>query len=99
MANALLDFAVSRVFPALTAELAELQPLSRRLLVFRGRVVFVLAVGTLQSHDFAGHVELLLLIALRPGPLGLVRVQARISAGALAPAENPAKRMESPCHY
>jgi hypothetical protein len=61
--NALLDFAVSCVFPAFAAEFAELQPLGRCLLVLRGRVVLVLAVDTLQSHDFAGHVELLRLIA------------------------------------
>ncbi len=42
-----------RVLPARVAELLELKPSGRRLLVLRGRVVPVLAIRTLQGNDLA----------------------------------------------
>src|SRR5262245_47558061 len=46
-------FLVGRVGPAPTAELLELEPLGRSLLVLRRRVVAALALGTLESNHVA----------------------------------------------
>src|SRR5271166_5412777 len=51
----LLRFLVQRVLAALPAELAELQPPCRGLLVLGGGVVTVLALSTLQRNNLARH--------------------------------------------
>jgi hypothetical protein len=51
----LFHFLMRRVLAATAAEFLELQPLRRRLLVLRGRVVPLFALATLQRHNFSGH--------------------------------------------
>src|SRR5271166_6601967 len=52
----LLHFFMRRVLTALAAEFIKFQPARRRLLVFRGGVVAVLAVSTLQRNNLSRHL-------------------------------------------
>jgi hypothetical protein len=66
-----LRFPVNRVLPLMTAELLELDLFRHGLLVLRGRVIAVLALGALEGDDFAscpGHLVSPLTIVL-PGAL------------------------------
>jgi hypothetical protein len=51
----LLNFLVRPVAPTLAAELIQFKTLRRGLLVLRGRVILVLALGALQRDDFSWH--------------------------------------------
>jgi hypothetical protein len=53
----LLHLFMRRVLPALATELAQLQPVRRRLPVLGGGVVLVLALGALQLNNFPWHLE------------------------------------------
>ena len=55
-AQKLLRFPVRMVLPAIRAELLHFDPLSGRLLVFRARIVPVLAFLTLERDDFSWHL-------------------------------------------
>src|ERR1019366_5305507 len=51
----LLDFLVGLVLTAMPAELLQFQPFGRGLLILRGRIVPVLALGALERNDIASH--------------------------------------------
>ena len=53
----LLRFAVDRVFPALAAELAELEPLGRGFAVLCGRIILIFTICALKLANFAGHLN------------------------------------------
>src|SRR5208282_5549409 len=79
-----LRFAVRDVFPALGAELAQLQPLGTlRPLVPCRRVIAVLALGAGQCDQLSGHV------ASAPNS----RPYSRISVTRPAPTVRPPSRM------
>jgi hypothetical protein len=56
--NVLLGLFVTRVFAATPAELAELEPVGRCLLVFRRHVVAAFALTALQHNVIAWHISL-----------------------------------------
>src|ERR1035441_5082573 len=75
----LLDFLVRLVLPAMPAELLQLQTLRGGLLVLRGRIIPVLALGALKGNDFASHCRLLLVLGRTIRPL-LDRKSTRLNS-------------------
>ena len=55
MLRTLLRFLMRRVLAATAAELAELQPVRRRLAVLRGRIIPLFALRALQCNDLSWH--------------------------------------------
>jgi hypothetical protein len=51
----LLDFLMGLVLPAVPAEFLHFQALRGGLLIFRGRIVTILALGALERDDVARH--------------------------------------------
>ncbi len=73
-----------RVLPAKTAELAELQPFGRLLLVLRRAVVASFALGARQADDVA-HVKSLPGLGARVSALGSSSPEPRVpSSGSFA---------------
>jgi hypothetical protein len=54
-ADGLFHFFMRRVLAALAAELAELQPAGRGLLVLGGGVIAILAIAALQRNNLSRH--------------------------------------------
>jgi hypothetical protein len=54
-ADGLFHFFMRRVLAALAAELAELQPAGRGLLILGGGVIAILAIAALQRNNLSRH--------------------------------------------
>jgi hypothetical protein len=75
------------MFPALPAELVELQTAGRSLLILGGGVVAVFALSTLHRNNLAGHVSLPFRLLRRLDLRSLVRALRGNQQVAVATAE------------